>query len=56
MNQNSASRYALPGAITLLLVLMVVALGVGDMPLSPARIWAGLMRTDELAAAIIWQI
>jgi iron complex transport system permease protein len=56
VNQNSASRYALPGAITLLLVLMVVALGVGDMPLSPARIWAGLMRTDELAAAIIWQI
>lgn len=56
MKTGAVSRYALPGAITLLLVLMVVALGVGDMPLSPARIWAGLIRTDELAAAIIWQI
>ncbi|RKX33597.1 MAG: iron ABC transporter permease [Verrucomicrobia bacterium] len=56
MTRGAASRYALPGAIALLLFLMITALGVGDMPLSPARIWAGLMRTDELAAAIVWQI
>jgi iron complex transport system permease protein len=56
MKSGALSRHALPGAIILLLVLMVVALGVGDMPLSPARIWAGLIRTDELATAIIWQI
>lgn len=48
--------YALPVAVLVLLVLMVGALGVGDMPLSPSRIWDGLMRRDELAEAIIWQI
>jgi len=51
-----ATRYALPGTITLLLILMLVALGVGDMPLSPIRIWAGLIGTDKLAEAIVWQI
>ena len=35
---------------------MLVALGVGDMPLSPLRILAGLMGTDELAEVIVWQI
>lgn len=49
-------RYALPVAVFVLLVLMVGALGVGDMPLGPGRIWDGLMRRDELAEAIIWQI
>lgn len=49
-------RLALPGAIVTLLILMIVALGVGDMPLGPGRIWNGLVFRDELAATVIWQI
>ncbi len=49
-------RYALPGAILVLVLLMITALGVGDMPLSPSRIWNGLLGRDELASVIIWQI
>jgi len=56
MTSRAASRFALPGALALLLVLMITALGVGDMPLGPARIWGGLMGTDQLAATIVWQI
>ncbi|MCC6414562.1 MAG: iron ABC transporter permease [Opitutaceae bacterium] len=50
------AAYALPVALGLLAVLMVAALGVGDLPLSPARIWAGLRHHDELAATVIWNI
>jgi iron complex transport system permease protein len=50
------SRIALPVALLLLAGLMVVSLGVGDLRLGPARIWAGLCHHDELAATILWQI
>jgi iron complex transport system permease protein len=40
----------------LLGVLIVASLAVGDLPLSPARIWAGLWHRDELAATILWNI
>jgi len=53
---KSADRLVLPWALLLLAALMVAALGVGDLPLSPARIWAGLWRQDELAATILWNI
>lgn len=46
----------MPVALLLLAVLALAALGVGDMLLSPARIWAGLTRSEELAATILWQI
>lgn len=49
-------RWSMPVALLLLAVLAVAALGVGDMVLSPSRIWAGLTRHDELAATILWQI
>lgn len=49
-------RFAFPFALLLLGVLMIAALGVGELPLSPARIWAGLCRHDELASTILWQI
>lgn len=49
-------RWVFPGALLLLAVLAVASLGVGDMPLTPARIWAGLLRQEELAALVIWQI
>ncbi len=50
------SRAAPPVALLLLAGLMVAALGVGDLRLGPARIWAGLWHHDELAATILWQI
>ena len=50
------SRAALPIALLLLAGLMVAALGVGDLRLGPARIWAGLWHHDELAATVLWQI
>ena len=49
-------RWALPGAILTLLLLMVIALGVGDMPLNLGRIRDGLLFRDDLAATVIWQI
>lgn len=46
----------LPWLLVLLAGLMLAALAVGDLPLSPARIWAGLLHRDELAATVIWNI
>lgn len=51
-----AARLAWPITVALLIVLMLVSLGVGDVPLGPARLWAGLWRNDELAATILWQL
>jgi iron complex transport system permease protein len=50
------SQLALPGALFLLVGLAAASLGVGDLPLNPARLWAGLRHQDELAATIIFQI
>ena len=50
------SRLALPLAASVLAVLMMLALGVGDLWLNPARVWAGLWHHDELASVIIWNI
>jgi iron complex transport system permease protein len=50
------ARLVLPFMLLVLGVLVIVALGAGDMPLSPARVWAGLWRHDELAATVIWQM
>lgn len=50
------TRSALPVALCLLAVLMVLSLGVGDLRLGLGRIAAGLMREDELAAMVLWQI
>ena len=33
----------------------MLSLGIGDMTLSPVRIWHGLLRHDELAATVLWQ-
>ena len=47
---------AFPAALVLLAGLMVTALGVGDLPLSPVRIWNGLWHRDALAATVLWDI
>lgn len=46
----------MPLALVVLAGLMVASLAVGDLPLSPARIWDGLWRRDELAATVLWNI
>jgi iron complex transport system permease protein len=56
MMPSHMARWALPAALLLLVVFAVAALGLGDLPLGPSRIWAGLMRNDELATTVIWQI
>ncbi|OIR07271.1 hemin transport system permease protein HmuU [mine drainage metagenome] len=50
------SRIAMPVALACLIGLALAALGIGDMPLGLARIWAGLRGTDHLAATIIWDM
>lgn len=39
-----------------LVVAMLASLGIGDMPLSLDRIWAGLWKEDEMASIVLWQI
>ena len=39
-----------------LAVLAVASLAVGEVALSPARLWAAVAGRDELAATILWQI
>jgi iron complex transport system permease protein len=48
--------HALPVALLLLAVLVVVSLGMGDLWLGPSRIWAGLSHQDPLASTVLWQI
>ena len=53
------SRYiswAMPATVLVLLVLAGLSLMIGDMALSPARLWQGLLRHDEMAALVLWQI
>ena len=49
-------RWALPVLLGLLAVLAVACLMSGDLHLSAGRVWAGLCRSDELAATIVWRI
>jgi iron complex transport system permease protein len=45
-----------PPALALLAGLALLSLAVGDVRLSPAQLVAGLLRQDEFAATILWQI
>ncbi len=47
---------AVPLALVALAGLMLASLAVGDLPLSPSRIWEGLWHRDELAATVLWNI
>lgn len=49
-------RLALPVSLFLLLSFAVIALVVGDMPLSIAEVCSGLLQRDELATTVIWQM
>lgn len=50
------ARWALPVALGLLAILIVVSLASGDLRLGLGRIWAGLWHEDELAATVLWQV
>ncbi len=50
------ARWVLPAAILLLATAALLSLGIGDVRLSPARIWAGLLDRDSMASTVIWQI
>lgn len=50
------ARSAWPVLLTSLIVLSAISLAAGDVRLSPAQLWQGLIRSDEFAATILWQI
>ena len=56
MHSTALQRLALPLAVTALVALSLVSLGVGDMHLSLAEIGTGLLDCDSLAGTILWQI
>ena len=49
-------RSALPIMLGCLGGALVVSLVVGDVTLSLAQLWGGLIRQDEFAATVLWQI
>ncbi len=50
------ARAAWPLLLAALILLSLVSLAVGDVRLGPAQLLRGLLRTDEFAAVILWQI
>jgi iron complex transport system permease protein len=56
MIHPTAQRLALPVATCLLVVLVVVSLMVGDMHLTLGQVVGGILRRDELAELVIWNI
>jgi len=56
MSLATRQKWAMPGALILLVAGIFTSLGAGDMTMSPAMLWAGLTRTDELAATVLWNI
>jgi len=56
MSLATRQKWAMPGALALLAAGVLMSLGAGDMAMSPAMLWAGLTRTDELAATVLWNI
>ncbi len=51
-----AQRLSWPFALAALIVLMTASLAVGDMRLGLGRLAEGLLRRDEMAAMILWNI
>ena len=56
MSTTRASPWILPLVCAVLAGLMVASIAIGDFPLSPVRLWAGLTNEDALAATVIYQI
>jgi iron complex transport system permease protein len=56
MLPRSVIRISLPALALLLLVCSVAELSFGDLRLSIGQLWHGLLRQDELATTILWQI
>lgn len=56
MSSPWTQRFAFPVALIALGVLMVVSLMVGDLRLGLSQLYAGLLRQDETAAMVLWNI
>ena len=56
MHSTPRQRLALPFALTALVALALLSLGVGDMPLSLGEIGHGLLHRDTLEGIVLWQI
>jgi len=56
MTPTWAHRIAFPVALIVLGALMLTSLAVGDMRLGLGRIYEGLLRRDELATMVLWNI
>jgi len=56
MTPTWVHRVAFPVALIILGVLMLASLAVGDMRLGLTRIYEGLLRRDELATMVLWNI
>lgn len=54
--RSAAAAWALPGLLGALVLFAAAGLVFGEMPLGPARLWAGLRGADPLAATILWQM
>ena len=51
-----SARLALPLLVLLLGLLALLSLAVGEVRLGPAELLSGLLRRDEFATTILWQI
>lgn len=56
MTEPRLQRYALPLTVLVLVGAVLASLSIGDMALSPTRLWAGLRWRDDMAAIVIWNI
>ena len=56
MSARTRASWALPAACAALVVLAGASLAVGDVPLGPRALWAGLTGADPYAAGIIWEL
>ncbi len=52
----AAGRFAVPLALAVLVILAFASLCIGDMNLTPARTLDGLLRREELATFVIWNM
>lgn len=56
MLPRACLRWSLPALVLVLFASAAASLAFGDLRLGPAQLWRGLLRVDELAATVLWQI
>lgn len=56
MTPTWVHRVAFPASLVVLVLLMLASLAVGDLHLGLGRIFEGLLRRDEMATMVLWNI